>query len=196
MFVFGHPDRPASGLRRGIELLTGVALLLLAAGLAWGFPGRENPTGTTTTGSCLYLDTTAEERAAALDLCDRRVRDEAVRGVLSTEQVQRHQETSGQLYQMLRRALCDSPTSGGCYSSRARPAVSADVREVRQALAQADHPGAVVRLAHPDDPVRADAVIFAVRIADVCILGSVDGGRGPGITEVVGLLPNGQCLAT
>ncbi|MGW4944189.1 DUF6993 domain-containing protein [Actinoplanes sp. NPDC004185] len=192
MFVFGRPAEPASRPRRLIGLLLTVAVLLCAAPLAWNSFDRGS-SGTTTTNSCFFIN--GDEREAALDLCDRRSRDEALRAVVPAEQVRRHLETTGQIYQSLRRSLCEPPSDSACYPGDARASVSGDVREVRQALEQAGYPGAVVRLAGPDDPAPADAVMFAVAREDVCLIGYVLGGRGPGVITVVGRLPNGRCLS-
>lgn len=69
------------------------------------------------------------------------------------------------------------------------------VLRVRQALTTAGHTDAVVRLARPDDPSVPGALLWAVRIGDVCVLGDLTPGPDPRWHEwYAGLLPDGHCL--
>jgi hypothetical protein len=94
------------------------------------------------------------------------------------------------------KAWCGSPTARTCDpSDKPHPPTTADVETARSALVRLGYPGIVVRIARPDDPAPAGALIYAARVGPVCVVGhreTVPGG--PGQHTVMGLLPGDRCL--
>jgi hypothetical protein len=74
-------------------------------------------------------------------------------------------------------------------------ATEADAAKVRQALAAGDYAEVTVRLARDSDPTVPGALLYAVRVGDVCVLGDVTPPPDERWHEwYAGLLPDGRCL--
>ncbi|MDI6098760.1 hypothetical protein QLQ12_09130 [Actinoplanes sp. NEAU-A12] len=86
--------------------------------------------------------------------------------------------------------------NGHCLGEARLAATDDYVTKVRQALARAGYTGAVVRLGRVEDPTARGALIWAVRIGDVCVIADV---TPPPVERqhswYAGLLPDGRCLA-
>ena len=74
-------------------------------------------------------------------------------------------------------------------------ATEEQVTRVQRALTGAGYTDTVVRLARQGDPTVPGALLWAVRIGDVCVLGDVSGPDRRWHEWYAGLLPDGRCLA-
>ncbi|GAA1630448.1 hypothetical protein GCM10009828_068070 [Actinoplanes couchii] len=87
-------------------------------------------------------------------------------------------------------------SNGHCLGSAELAATSEYVTKVRQALTRTGYTDAVVRLGRDEDPTARGALIWAVRIGDVCVLADV---TPPPVERYhswyAGLLTDGHCLA-
>ncbi|HWS35272.1 MAG TPA: hypothetical protein VN408_21360 [Actinoplanes sp.] len=92
--------------------------------------------------------------------------------------------------------LEDLDSSGHCLGQAELAATEEYVTKVRQALTRAGYTGAVVRLGRDEDPTARGALIWAVRVGDVCVITDV---TPPPVERWhswhAGLLPDGRCLA-
>ena len=92
--------------------------------------------------------------------------------------------------------LADLDSNGHCPGSADLAATDEYVGRVRQAMTRAGYTDAVVRLGRDEDPTAKGALIWAVRIGDVCVLTDV---TPPPVERFhswyAGLLPDGRCLA-
>jgi hypothetical protein len=90
----------------------------------------------------------------------------------------------------------DLDSNGHCAGSAELGATEEYVTRVRQALTRAGYTDAVVRLGRDGDPTARGALIWAVRIGDVCVITDV---TPPPVERhhswYAGLLPDGRCLA-
>jgi hypothetical protein len=167
------------------------------------------------------IDVVAPQGGVADDgYCRRRVADLARRSDLTTEQRTRlagDARRAGQA--VLLPGLC-AETLGDNLTGRALPGcaagqlpgcadlpppaahprsddrlVPADADAVRVSLAEAGFPGAVARIARPEDPAPVGSLLFGVRIAEACFTGYLESLRGGGSYDLQGRLPGNHCLA-
>ncbi|WP_250002750.1 hypothetical protein [Actinoplanes sp. M2I2] len=84
---------------------------------------------------------------------------------------------------------------GPCAGAGELSATEQDVAEVRRSLAAGGYREAVVRLGRDTDPTLPGALIYAVRVGEVCVLGDVTPPPDERWHEwYAGLLPDGRCL--
>jgi hypothetical protein len=93
---------------------------------------------------------------------------------------------------------CAEPldSNGHCPGNAELGATEEYVTKVRQSLARAGYTDAVVRLGRDEDPTAPGALIWAVRVGDVCVIADV---TPPPVERYhswyAGLLADGRCLA-
>ena len=86
-------------------------------------------------------------------------------------------------------------SGGTCTGDAVLEATEDYVSRVQHALTRAGYTDAVVRLARPEDPSVPGALLWAVRVGDVCVLGDIVPGPDRRWHEwYAGLLPDGRCL--
>ncbi|WP_041841498.1 hypothetical protein [Actinoplanes friuliensis] len=176
--------------------LAGAGLVVLALVAAGAFALRPRGSTEAVVSTCLRLEASDEQQAAAEEaLCDRRALDEARRAPVPAGAVQDSSATD--IYKALNKAICHPPGGSICRrGSRPQPATDADVGVVRQIIADLRFGDAVVRLSGPGDPAPDGAVVYGVRLGgSYCAVSYVQMGVGAYPGDVRGLLPNGQCLA-
>ncbi len=105
-------------------------------------------------------------------------------------------EAAVAIHRYARDAGCAEPvTDGHCSGTSELAATEQDAAAVRRSLAAGGYSDAVVRLGRETDPTVAGALIYAVRVGDVCVLGDV---TPPPVEKwhewYAGLLPDGRCL--
>lgn len=74
------------------------------------------------------------------------------------------------------------------------PTSPSSAATMETALVTAGYAEAQTRVARPGDPAPRHSLIFAVPVGDGCYLGHRAGLGGPGLSLLVGQLPNGTCL--
>lgn len=90
--------------------------------------------------------------------------------------------------------LEDLDSSGTCTGEAVLEATEEYVTRVQRALTRAGYTDAVVRLGRAEDPTVPGALIWAVRVGDVCVLGDIVGPERRWHEWYAGLLPDGRCL--
>ncbi|MFC7533981.1 hypothetical protein [Actinoplanes sp. GCM10030250] len=107
-------------------------------------------------------------------------------------------EAAVAMHRFARDAGCLEPelgSDGHCAGTSELAATEAYVTKVRRSLTAGGYSGATVRLARDSDPTAPGALIYAVRIGDVCVLGDVTPPPAERWHEwYAGLLPDGTCL--
>jgi hypothetical protein len=126
------------------------------------------------------------------DVCDRLIEDLIRRTPLTDAERTTAQHSVPAIAQLLSQENeLHCPTAGDACVVRYLPA---DPDQVREALAAAGHPDAIVRVARANDPAPTGAVVFAVPIGPACLLGYHAPDTGPSDVRVEGQLPEGVCL--
>ncbi|WP_250002115.1 hypothetical protein [Actinoplanes sp. M2I2] len=190
MPVYAAPVPPASRRRQIFGLVLTMLVLAAAGTLWWVFrPPRESPGRATI---CLINKAAEQEEAEAEALCRRRDSDEAARRPLPPRTMM--DPTASRVWRAVNDAAC-APDVYSCPSRR--PSTDQDVERIRRVLRDEGFPDAVVRLARPDDPAPAGAVMYAVTLpGDICIVADVELGNGARPADITGTLPSGRCLDT
>ncbi|MBG0563498.1 hypothetical protein [Actinoplanes aureus] len=86
-------------------------------------------------------------------------------------------------------------SSGTCAGEAVLEATEEYVTRVQRALIMAGYTDAVVRLGRAEDPTVPGALLWAVRVGDVCVFGDIVPGPDRRWHEwYAGLLPDGRCL--
>lgn len=86
-------------------------------------------------------------------------------------------------------------SNGHCAGPVELAATEQYVTLVRRSLVEAGYTGAQVRLGREEDPTAVGALIWAVRVGDVCVFGDVTPPPAERVHEwYAGLLPDGRCL--
>ncbi|WP_328475767.1 hypothetical protein OHA21_20190 [Actinoplanes sp. NBC_00393] len=85
-------------------------------------------------------------------------------------------------------------STGMCHGEAVLEATEEYVPLVQQALARRGYTDAVVRLGRPEDPTVPGALLWAVRVGDVCVFGDIVGPERRWHEWYAGLLPDGRCL--
>ncbi|MFF0379357.1 hypothetical protein [Actinoplanes missouriensis] len=169
-------------------------LVLAGAGalVRTGIPHTAQPNGVYV---CVTDDSqTEEEQATAVALCDREALDESSRKPLPSP-AGTDQDAATRVWRALLDAIC-TPGGGDLICRAPRPATEADVDMVRRVLHDQGFPDAIVRLARPDDPAPAGAVMYAAALpGGACIATYAEMGEGPRRAEITGPLLDGGCLA-
>jgi hypothetical protein len=187
--VFAVASSPVSRRRQ----ITGLALTVLILAAAITLPracGR--PAGSHDIASlCVIVGSPSEQEQAAEEaLCYRQDKDAADRKPLPARTTM--DSTASKVWRSMNKAVCD-PEVGFCMGRP--PATDEDVALVRQVLRDEGFPNAIVRLARPEDPAPAGAIMYAVALpGGICIVSDVEPGNGPLPRDISGTLPDGQCL--
>jgi hypothetical protein len=127
------------------------------------------------------------------DVCDRIVADLLRRPTLTEADRSTARAAVPAIQQALPRATeAECPPPGDACAIRFLPA---DPDQISAGLAAAGYPDAIVRVARTGDPAPTGAVVFAVPIGEVCVLGYHAPVTGPGDIRIEGQLPGGTCLA-
>lgn len=172
-------------------LLAGLLLVAAAAGAyRWAGSGGGRPAGG-------YACVVVAGDDHAEDLCHRTTADRARRAAITAPGPIGYDGTADTMLATISRAvLCPPPAlPNSCPRQPGRTATDADVVSARDALAAAGLPGSMVRIAHPDDPAPAGALVFALQMGDGCVVGYLDLATARSGHEVAGLLPGAQCLS-
>lgn len=105
-------------------------------------------------------------------------------------------EAAVAVHRFARDAGCVEPTVGGrCEGASELAATEDEAAEVRRSLAAGGYRDVVVRLGRDSDPTAPGALIYAVRVGEVCVLGDVTPPPQGRFHEwYAGLLPGGHCL--
>ncbi len=74
------------------------------------------------------------------------------------------------------------------------PPDAIDAAAVARSITESGFAGAVVRVARADDPAPHGAIIYALPLEDVCLLGHLETLRGGGGTALLGKRADGTCL--
>lgn len=86
--------------------------------------------------------------------------------------------------------------SGMCNAEAVLEATEEYVTRVQLALTGAGYTAAIVRRGRAEDPTVPGALLWAVRVGDVCVFGDIVSGPDRRWHEwYAGLLPDGRCLA-
>jgi hypothetical protein len=132
------------------------------------------------------------------ELCDRLMADQARRAAITNPGPIGFDGTADVMLAAISRAiLCPPPAlPNSCPDQPDRTTTDVDVVSARDALTAAGLPESIVRIAHPDGPAPAGALVFALRMGDGCVVGYLDLANRDSRHEVGGLLPNHQCLSS
>ncbi|MFI5937465.1 hypothetical protein [Actinoplanes sp. NPDC051494] len=174
----------------GLAATAGIAVLVAAvASLRPGGPGPPAD------GSGLVM--ICPLRQTSEEICGRPVRGAGDRLPGST--APGIEETAGMIAVLAADGgWCITGRPGTCAEGGRRlPPTESDVRVARSGLTEAGFPDHVVRLARPGDPAPEGALLYAVKIGDVCVIGDTETvprtSRGSSF-EILGPLPDGSCL--
>jgi hypothetical protein len=178
-----------------ILLLGGVALAL--RGLAAGpLPGSVTASGHS--GAVAFACIQVNDQNSD-DYCGRLAKDYFARRRLSPEQQAALADEARQVQNAIvvphhPYTTCMSGPDAPCAYRNPAP-TALDVVSVRAALTAAGYSPVVARLARPDDPAPAGALIYAVPVPPGCLVGYISGGGSfSGGAIPIGTYPDGTCL--